>query len=242
MVNNNIKVIDDLLLNYPRSIEFVNQVNFIFDNANMDINTRLDSLYYIGTYLYSKYKFNHAISILENLVSLVDSPSSSLDDKILRLKSYSLTYLGLAENVLGNYQQAIDYHNQSLKIAERIGDVDSESRCYTNLGIAAYALGNYQQAIDYHNQALEISQRIGDISGEGRCYSNLGAAARALGNYQQAIDYYNQALDIAQRIGDLSLEGACYGNLGAAADALGNYQQAIDYHNQALEISQELGM
>jgi tetratricopeptide (TPR) repeat protein len=187
------KLIDNLVEQYPNPFDFINEINFMLDSANIGINRKLDSLYTIGTYLYSKYKFNHAISILENLVSIIDSSSlsssSSLDYKVLQLKMNSLIYLGLAAHALGNYQQAIDYHNQSLDIAKRIGDVAAEGTCYGNLGLAAHALGNYQQAIDYYNQSLDIAKRSGDVSREGTCYGNLGAAADALGNYQQAIDY-----------------------------------------------------
>ena len=67
------ELLNNLVEQYPNPLDFVHEINFILDNTRMDTNTKLDSLYNIGTYLYSKFQFNHAISILENLISLVES-------------------------------------------------------------------------------------------------------------------------------------------------------------------------
>jgi hypothetical protein len=42
------KLLDNLVEQYPNPIEFTNAVNVILDNATIDTNTRLNSLYYIG--------------------------------------------------------------------------------------------------------------------------------------------------------------------------------------------------
>ena len=83
----------------------------------------------------------------------------------MQLKIDSLTYLGLTIHELGDYNKAIDYHNQALDIAKRISDVYVECKCYTNLGVAAHSLGDYHKATNYHNKSLEIAKRIGDVAG-----------------------------------------------------------------------------
>ncbi|MGB5595048.1 MAG: tetratricopeptide repeat protein, partial [Crocosphaera sp.] len=86
----------------------------------------------------------------------------------------SLASLGNAYNSLGQYQQAIQYHQQSLAITTEIGDLaegeirkaarNGEATSYNNLGLAYDSLGQYQQAIQYHQQSLAIKTEIGDLA------------------------------------------------------------------------------
>ena len=153
----------------------------------------------------------------------------------------SLTSLGNAYDSLGQYQQAIQYHQQSLDITREIGDKQGEASSYNNLGNAYNSLGQYQQAIQYHQQSLDIKREIGDKQGEAYSYIGLGNAYNSLGQYQQAIQYHQQSLDITREIGDKKGEANSYNNLGNAYDSLGQYQQAIQYHQQSLDITREIG-
>ncbi|MFM6860758.1 MAG: tetratricopeptide repeat protein, partial [Dolichospermum sp.] len=110
----------------------------------------------------------------------------------------SLISLGNAYNSLGQYQTAIDFHQQSLKITREIGDVGGESNSLNNLGNAYYSLGQYQTAIDFYQQSLKIKREIGDVQGESASLNNLGAAYDSLGQYQTAIDFYQQSLKITR--------------------------------------------
>ncbi|MBD0265809.1 MAG: tetratricopeptide repeat protein, partial [Tolypothrix sp. Co-bin9] len=61
----------------------------------------------------------------------------------------ALTSLGNAYYSLGQYQQAIKFHQQSLDIAREIGARDGEGVSLMNLGNAYHSLGQYQQAIEF---------------------------------------------------------------------------------------------
>jgi tetratricopeptide (TPR) repeat protein len=78
----------------------------------------------------------------------------------------SLTSLGNVYYSLGEYQQAIEFHQQSLEITRQIGDRGGEASSYNNLGSVYDSLGEYQQAIEFHQQSLEITRQIGDRGGE----------------------------------------------------------------------------
>ena len=149
--------------------------------------------------------------------------------------------LGNACQGLGNFKQALEYHNQDLSIAKEVGDRAEEGRAYCGLGNACQGLGNFKQALEYHNQDLSIAKEVGDRAGEGRAYGNLGNACQGLGNFKQALEYHNQDLSIAKEVGDRAGEGRAYGNLGNACQGLGNFKQALEYHNQDLSIAKEVG-
>ncbi|MFM6024215.1 MAG: tetratricopeptide repeat protein, partial [Dolichospermum sp.] len=130
--------------------------------------------------------------------------------------SNSLNGLGNAYNSLGQYQTAIDFHQQSLKIKREIGDVGGESYSLNGLGNVYDSLGQYQTAIDFYQQSLKIFREIGDVGGESASLNNLGAAYDSLGQYQTAIDFYQQSLKITMEIGDVRGESNSLGNLGNA--------------------------
>jgi tetratricopeptide (TPR) repeat protein len=153
----------------------------------------------------------------------------------------SLISLGNAYNSLGEYQQAIDYHQQSLEIFRDIGDRNGEGLSLMNLGLAYFFQGQYPQAIDLFQQSLEIAREIGDRNTEGNSLSSLGSAYLSLGEYQQAIDYHQQSLEIAREIGDRNSQGKSLMNLGLAYFFQGQYPQAIDLFQQSLEIAREIG-
>jgi len=60
--------------------------------------------------------------------------------------------LGIAYRSLGDYQKAVDYHEERLKIAKEIGDRAGEGATYRSLGNAYHSLGDYQKAIEYHKK------------------------------------------------------------------------------------------
>ena len=143
--------------------------------------------------------------------------------------------------MLGDFKQAVKYHNQLLSIAKELGDRAREECAYGNLGNAYRSLGDFKLAFKYHNQCLSIAKELGDRAGEGRAYGNLGNAYQSLGDFKQAVRYHNQHLSIAKELGDRAGEGGAYGNLGNAYESLGDFKQAVRYHNQHLSIAKELG-
>ncbi|WP_083617834.1 tetratricopeptide repeat protein, partial [Planktothrix serta] len=149
--------------------------------------------------------------------------------------------LGNASYLLGQYSQAIKYHEKSLEIVQEIGDRRGIAASLGNLGNAYDSLGQYQRAIDFHQQSLEIEQEIGNRRGVAASLGSLGNAYQSLGQYQRAIDFHQQSLEIKQEIGNRSGVATSLNNLGNAYNSLGQYQQAIDFCQQSLEIAQEIG-
>ncbi len=108
--------------------------------------------------------------------------------------SICLNGLGLAYYSLGEYDKAINYHQQSLQIAIEIGDRYGEGNALGSLGNAYLSLGEYDKAIKYHQQHLQIARQIGNRYGEGNALGSLGNIYYSLGDYRQAIEYLQKSL------------------------------------------------
>ena len=142
---------------------------------------------------------------------------------------------------MGDFQQAIQYHQKRLQIAKDLGDRAGEGRAYGNLGNAYQPLGDFQKAIQYHQKCLQIAKDLGDRGGQGNAYGNLGNAYQSLGDFQKAIQYHQKHLQIAKDLGDRGGKGRAYGNLGNAYRSVGDFQQAIQYHQKHLQIVKDMG-
>ena len=149
--------------------------------------------------------------------------------------------LGNAYHGLGDFKEAIEYHERHLNIAKEVGDRAGEGKSYCNLGNAYRNLGDFKKAIEYHERHLNIAKEVGDLAGEGKSYGNLGNAYDSLGDFKKAIEYHERHLNIAKEVGDRAGEGKSYCNLGNAYDSLGDFKKAIEYHERDLNIAKEVG-
>ena len=113
----------------------------------------------------------------------------------------SLTSLGNVYYSLGEYQKAIEFHQQSLAITREIGDRGGEGNSYNNLGNVYYSLGEYQKAIEFYQQSLAITREIGDRGGEASSWFNLGLTYYKLKRISEAKEAYLQARELYQALG-----------------------------------------
>lgn len=149
-------------------------------------------------------------------------------------------YIGAAYYFLGNYQKALEYHQNDLSNAKRLKDQESMGRAYSNIGLVYRLLGKYDATLKYHNKHLEIAKFLGDKIGIVKAYGNIGNAHSCIGEYQKAISYYEKCLRTMEHLGDKEGMGLTYGNIGIAYDFLKDYQKALDYHQKHLEIAKSL--
>ncbi|MEC4819163.1 MAG: CHAT domain-containing tetratricopeptide repeat protein, partial [Scytonema sp. PMC 1069.18] len=154
-------------------------------------------------------------------------------------KANSLGNLGNVYKLLGEYKQAIKYHQQSLKIAREIFNHQIEVNCLDNLGNVYQSLEKYNTAIQSYQQALKIAHQQDYPKEKANSLDHLGSAYYSLGKYKQAIKYHQQSLKIAKRIGDRHRQAICLCNLGIATKTLGKYQEAINYYQQSLNIAHQ---
>ena len=113
----------------------------------------------------------------------------------------SLTSLGNVYYSLGEYQKAIEFHQQSLAITREIGDRGGEAKSYNNLGNVYYSLGEYQKAIEFYQQSLAITREIGDRGGEANAWFNLGLTYYKLDRISEAKEAFLQSRELFQALG-----------------------------------------
>jgi tetratricopeptide (TPR) repeat protein len=140
-----------------------------------------------------------------------------------------------------DYQQALDYYEQALQLAQALKDLAGQARSLKNLGNALHFSAHYAEAIACYQNSLTIFQKIGDIYGKSNSLMGLGSVYQSLGEYPQAIEFHQKSLAIFREIGDIYGESNSLGNLGIVYRSLGEYPQAIEFYQQSLAIFREIG-
>lgn len=69
--------------------------------------------------------------------------------------------LGIAYSSLGQYQQAIEFYQQSLDIAREIGDRNLEAIAWFNLGLSLENVNRESDALGAYRNARKLCQAMG---------------------------------------------------------------------------------
>ena len=142
---------------------------------------------------------------------------------------------------LGDFTKAIDFCQQSLKIAKDTEKRDLEGKVYNNLGNAYQCLCNSQEAISFYKRAVSIAKKTGNKETKGCATGNLGYVHYSLGDLENAMEFYQQALSIVKEIRHEDLVGVVRNNFGLAYQYLGDNEEAMGFHQKALSIAKETG-
>ena len=97
----------------------------------------------------------------------------------------------------GEPDRAIVHAQQTVEIAERLGDAFSRTWSWVVLGRAAAMAGNWQQAIDAIERAQAIyNERRTAVDSEGWCLIVLGKAYQGLGDSERAVGLLRDAVEL----------------------------------------------
>ena len=157
----------------------------------------------------------------------------------LQGEANTLSSLGLAYSVTGQYEQAIDFHLQYLDAARKIGDDRWENVSLRSIAEAYFNLGMYEQALAFSQQRLRIAQDSGNHKNEANSLAKLGDLYLVLGRYGKALNVYKKSLAIARKTNDKEGEITALGSIGNAYISFGQYERAIEFLTEYLSIAQK---
>ncbi|CAF1092108.1 unnamed protein product, partial [Didymodactylos carnosus] len=172
----------------------------------------------------------------EYLINLL----SKLPKNDHRTISRCLAILGHITNGKGDDYQAIHYHQQSIKIAEKFPDNElllAENYC--GLANGYDDKGNHTQALIYYQKTLKIYKKFYDDNhiNLALIYFNIGKVYNNENNSIEALSYYMKAIKI-QESKSINLELAkTYEAVGDIFYNKHDYVRSLSYHEKALKIN-----
>ena len=193
----------------------------------------------LGSVYVRKGNYQEAIRLGEEALDVLQRLPE--DRETLTDEGWVYTNLGVAYNLLGEYQRAEAFYRHGLRAREQAGDLYGIVLSYNNLGTLARLQGDYERALAAYQRCLETARRIGYTYFVAMVYNNMGICHQGMGRYGEAIARYQDSLAIREKIGDRAGIASCYTDLGLAYHHLGEYDRALDYHRRSLEIHQGAG-
>ncbi len=140
----------------------------------------------------------------------------------------------------GDYDKAISYGKESLKLAHKYKQDSIASLMDNNIGIAYDYKGNYSQALAHFFKALRVAERIKDKNNEAYILSNIGLIYNNEEQYEKALWYHQKSLKIRRQLKFQRGISASVNNMAIVFMNQEKYEKAIHYYHEALAIDLEL--
>ncbi len=156
-------------------------------------------------------------------------------------KSFFLNFSGLTNQIVGDYDKALEMYEEALLIDEKTEDLSGKATDLNNIGSIYLTLGKYNDAMEKYKEAMIIAEQLGDLNGKAVDFNNMGRIYEIRGEYDDALKYYLEALHIAEQLGDLERKSLLYNNIGMIYSAKCDYDQALGQYEEALKIAELLG-
>jgi CHAT domain-containing protein/Tfp pilus assembly protein PilF len=157
--------------------------------------------------------------------------------------AYGVLAKPLAE--LGDYDQAIEYLNNTLRYFSGSGNKKMESIVLWNIGlIHSQGLNDYSAALQFFDKALSIIKPVSTTINENDnlcgIYNNIGYTNLLAGNYQQARKDLFEAHEIVVKTGNKLREAFIMNNRALLDLKLMKYEEAYDFFQETRALGERL--
>jgi CHAT domain-containing protein len=139
---------------------------------------------------------------------------------------------------MGNYQQALEYANQSLNLSRSINHRGAEAGGLQLLCKVYHSLGEFDKAEDACNRALASGQNSDYPANKAEILTALSRVYEGTSKRQKAIESREAALAIYRSIGDPDGELTTLHALGRYALEGGDIVSARNYIERAIEMAE----
>jgi tetratricopeptide (TPR) repeat protein len=152
-----------------------------------------------------------------------------------------LYWLGRLAYVRGAFQVATDYAEQSLVIADRLGDEALAAPSVNLMGRSYYLMGKHARAGELLARSVEQMRALGDTAEEATAAGYAGVALAALGYFGRALPYADHGLRLTERLGNPFAQAAAYNYRAVAYCHQGAGAQAIADCEEARRVAERTG-
>lgn len=147
-----------------------------------------------------------------------------------------LDNLGVLYKDLSNYDSALVFHNQALRLQQTLGNREEVATCYKNIGNVYMQMAKYDDALEYYNLSLDQRKLEDNQKAIASLYNSMSSAFVGLRKYTEALQYLNQAVEIQKGLGNKVEEAYSLNGIGNFYFHLKVYDKAQEYYTKSLEI------
>ena len=142
---------------------------------------------------------------------------------------------------ISQYDLALKYFLQVLKITEKIGLAGTTSDAYSAMAWIYKDQLNFDKALDYINQSQVIREAMGNQHGVSNCHNVRGLIYYQEKKYDQAITEFEKSIQIRTSIQHIEGISSATFNLSLVYEALNQFDKALDFQLQAIRMEEKIG-
>ncbi len=148
--------------------------------------------------------------------------------------------LGATYFIRSDYDEAMKYYQQSLKLFEEISYQKGIAGVLNNMGLIYSRKAEYSKAMEHYQRCVKIYEEISDKKTMAILLNNMGHIYLNQGDYPGAMNYYQRCLKTMEEISDKNGMATVLHNIGLIYSRKGNYPRALDYYKHCLKIKEEI--
>ncbi|GAA5611835.1 hypothetical protein Spla01_02990 [Streptomyces platensis] len=141
----------------------------------------------------------------------------------------------------GEFNEAIPFIEQSLKISRERGLRHQVGQALYNLGTIHRSSGNMKEAIRHFDQDLKVCMDLGDELGTAETLNTLALTYSDSGKFKEAERLHRQSLDRFKRIGNIHKVSMVTNDLGITLRRQGRNNEALALYLEDMELSRSVG-
>ena len=157
------------------------------------------------------------------------------------LRVVALRCAGTARSHSGDHARGVALLEQSVALAERLGDATNLARSLNNLSNAFARQGDLERAARLLDRCLALRQQVGDERGAAGTLSNLAAVHARLGRYEEAARSFSDLLHHYRAAQDWEGAARALQGLGNALGDAGENARGAPLLEESLDLYRELG-
>lgn len=174
----------------PHAVDILNHA-LRFPRFDLDFVTISTVL---GKWFYKQGEFSTALKYLKEALRVLNESAGPLEEMTI-----ILNLLGEISTTTGNYKEAKEYYEQTLKVQKTLykdGPRLEISLSYRRLAEILYSLKNHQEATEYLQQAEAIQTILykNSLYSDANTLNHLRSTYQSLNDYRKAKEYAKQVL------------------------------------------------
>ncbi len=148
----------------------------------------------------------------------------------------ALDNLAVCYRKLGDFDKAIQYHHQTLKIFQTAGEIHSEILITMRIGSIYLEQKQLDKAISLYEHSRKLSQTVNHLYSLKMLLANLGILYRRQKHYDKALEMLLKSQEIEESFGDERGLGSVFNSFARIYQEQAQFEKALSYYQSALTL------
>lgn len=220
----------EALLNYEEALKIYRDHNLIgMTPSFLDAGTFLSS---VGSDTYcAQFEFDKGLACLEGAIKIY----RQINVSIYIARNLLKTGVVYGSQFVGQYDKALSYLHEALKIYQEYGDKKGVAECHRQLGRIYNKIGQYSKALNNHQEAYRINTSLNATGAMAVDLGGIGFTYYKMGQYEKALHYLHQAPTNFHT-------GLVYSSLGEYEKAITIFKNELRYRMDDPFVLMSLGL